>query len=94
MRLFTCTMRVRLLIGMGSLTKLMEQLSRAMQMGIFDPDMIPDIPKNTPPVVFDLSVDAGLLETATVLPTDVIALGYDQIIKQLTEGFMAPGVEP
>jgi hypothetical protein len=85
---------LELLIGMGSLTKLMEQLSRAMQMGIFDPDMIPDIPKNTPPVVFDLSVDAGLLETATVLPTDVIALGYDQIIKQLTEGFMAPGVEP
>ena len=85
---------LELLIGMGSLTKLMEQLSRAMQVEIFDPEMIPDIPKNTPPVVFDLSIDGGLLETATVLPTDVIALGYDQIIKQLTEGFKAPGVEP
>jgi hypothetical protein len=85
---------LELLIGMGSLTKLMQQLSRAIQIGIFDPDMIPEIPQNTPPVVFDLSIDGGLLETATVLPTAVIALGYDQILRQLTEGFMAPGVDP
>ena len=85
---------LEVLVGMGSLTKLMEQLSRALQVGLFDPDAMPDIPPNTPPVVFNLSVDKGLLETATVLPTDVIALGYDQIVRQLTEGFMAPGAAP
>lgn len=85
---------LEILVGMGSLTKLMEQLSRALQIGLFDPEMIPEIPANTPPVVFNLSIDGGLLETATVLPTDVIALGYDQIVRQLTEGFMAPGAAP
>ena len=85
---------LEVLIGMGSLTKLMEQLSRALQVGLFDPGMLPDIPANTPPVVLDLSLDDGLLETAVVVPTDVIALGYDEIVRQLTEGFQAPGDGP
>lgn len=77
---------MEILIGMGSLTRLMEQLSRAFQVGAFNAEMLPAIPENTPPVVFDLSVDQGRLETALVLPTQVIALGYDEILRQFLQG--------
>ena len=78
---------VEFLLGMGTLTKLLEQISRSLQVGLFDPEMLPQIPENTPPVAFDLSVDDGSLETATVIPTGVIAIGFDQVLEQMTRGF-------
>ncbi|MCH2145262.1 MAG: hypothetical protein MK082_08980, partial [Phycisphaerales bacterium] len=74
-----------LLIGMGTLTKLFEQLSRTLP--VIDPEMIPDIPPSTPPIAFDLSADSGLFETATVIPTGVIALVFDQVMEGLMQGF-------
>ena len=78
---------VEFLLGMGTLTKLLEQASRSLQVGLIDPRMLPRIPENTPPIAFDLSVEGGAIETATVIPTGVIAIGFDQILEQMTRGF-------
>jgi hypothetical protein len=82
---------VEVLIGMGTLSKLLEQLGRAIPM--INPEMFPSIPGNTPPIAFNLSVDKGLYETATVLPTGVIALAFDQVMEGLTQGFRGGDVE-
>jgi hypothetical protein len=82
---------IEVLIGMGTLSKLLEQLGRAIPM--VNPEMFPSIPANTPPIAFNLSVDKGLYETATVLPTGVIALAFDQVMEGLTGGFRGGNAE-
>jgi hypothetical protein len=75
---------VEFLLGLGTFTKLMEQLSRTLPM--MDPGMIPQIPEGTPPVAFDMEIDKGTIEMAIVVPTGVIALGFDQVMEQMMAG--------
>ena len=79
---------VEVLLGVGTFGKLVQQLARTVPM--IDPSMIPTIPKGTPPVAFDLAMGDGSVETATVIPTGVIAVVYDQMMEQATSRFNAP----
>jgi hypothetical protein len=60
---------------------------------MIDPSMMPSIPEGLPPVAFDLDIDKGSIETATVIPTGIIALVYDQVMEQMLSGFEAPRQE-
>jgi hypothetical protein len=79
------------LIGVGTFGTLFKQLARAVP--LLNIDLIPDIPKGLPPIAFDLSLQDGTIDTATVLPTGTLALVYDQIIEQLTQSFNTPDDE-
>lgn len=80
-----------LLLGVGTFGKLAAQLARTVPM--IDPSMMPSIPEGLPPVAFDLDIDKGSIETATVIPTGIIALVYDQVMEQMLSGFEAPRQE-
>ena len=75
---------VEILLGVGTFGKLIEQMARTVPM--IDPGMFPNIPQGTPPVAFDCAIDEGSMETATVIPTGVLALVMDQVMNQM----MAP----
>jgi hypothetical protein len=72
---------VEFLLGVGTFGKLVAQLARTVPM--FDPAMMPTIPEGTPPVAFDLAIDKATIETATVIPTGVIALVFDRVMEQV-----------
>lgn len=81
---------IEVLLGLGTFTKLLEQVSRTLPM--IDPGMIPQIPVGTPPIAFDMEIDKGTIETAVVIPTGVIALGFDQVMREMTASFgVGPG---
>ena len=75
---------VEILIGVGSFGKLLKQLSRAMPVNVFDPADLPVIPEGLPPIAIDMSTGTATFETATVVPTGVVALVYDQAVKWVT----------
>ena len=75
---------VEILIGVGSFGKLLKQLSRAMPVNVFDPADLPEIPEGLPPIAIDMSTGTATFETATVVPTGVVALVYDQAVKWMT----------
>ena len=75
---------VEILIGVGSFGKLLKQLSRAMPISTFDPADLPEIPEGLPPIAIDMKTDTASVESATVIPTGVIALVYDQVVKWMT----------
>ena len=75
---------VEMLIGVGSFGKLLKQLSRAMPVTIFDPADLPEIPEGLPPIAIDISTGTASVESATVIPTGVLALVYDQAVKWMS----------
>ena len=82
---------IEVLLGVGTFGKLAKQLTRTLPM--VQEDMIPDIPEGTPPVAFDVVIGDGLMETATVVPTGVIALVFDQVMEQATRRFNGADTE-
>jgi hypothetical protein len=83
---------VEILIGIGSFGKLLKQLSRAMPISVFDPAELPEIPEGLPPIAIDITTGAASVESATVIPTGVLALVYDQAVKWMTSQ-VAPGMD-
>ncbi len=81
---------VEILVGVGSFGKLLKQLSRAMPISVFDPADLPDFPEGLPPIAIDFTTGTASVESATVVPTGVVALIYDQAVKWMTSQ-MAPG---
>ena len=67
-------------IGFGSLGKLLNQLARSFPM--IEPDQMPQIPEGTPPVVLNLGYQDSTAEMALVVPSGVIALGIEQVMKE------------
>jgi hypothetical protein len=75
---------VEILVGIGSFGKLLKQLSRAMPISVFDAADLPVFPEGLPPIAIDITTGSASVESATVVPTGVLALVYDQAVKWMT----------
>lgn len=63
-------------LGVGQLGKLMQQVAGVVPGGGQAP--LPEIPTSTEPIAFAMEIERGTIETATVLPSTVLAIFYDQ----------------
>jgi hypothetical protein len=76
-------------IGVGQFGKLFQQLLTLVPGGDQMQAQVPQIPTSVEPIAFALEVDKGTVEGALVIPSGVLAIGFDQIKRQLT-GAAAP----
>lgn len=79
-------------LGVAQLGKLVQQLATMVPGGEGIP--IPQIPATVEPIAFALEVNQGTAETATVIPTGVLTIFYDQFKRQMTERGPAPAADP
>lgn len=71
-------------VGLGQFGKLIKQLAGMVPGGV-DEGMLPEIPVSTEPVAFAVSIDRGEFESALVLPATALALGYDQVVRGISQ---------
>jgi hypothetical protein len=75
-------------LGIGQFGKLLQQIASLIPGG--EGIQLPQIPTSVEPVAAALEVDRGTVETAIVIPSGVLALGFDQIRRQLLGTGPAP----
>ena len=71
-------------VGLGQFGKLIKQVA-GMVPGGADAGTLPEIPESTEPVAFAFAIDRGEFESALVLPATALALGYDQVVRGLSQ---------
>jgi hypothetical protein len=79
-------------LGVGQFGKLLQQIASLVPGG--EGIQLPQIPTSVEPVAGALEVDRGTVETAIVIPSGVLALGFDQIRRQLLGTGPAPAPAP
>lgn len=71
-------------VGIAQFGKLVQQLVTMVPGG--QETSLPQIPSNAEPIAFAMEVDGGAVETATVLPTSLLIIVYDQMKQQRIGG--------
>ncbi len=75
-------------VGVGQFGKLFQQVLTLVPGG--DTMRVPQIPTSVEPVAFALEIDKGTVETALVIPSGVLAVGFDEIKRQIMGAVPGP----
>jgi hypothetical protein len=58
------------------------------------PNAMPDIDVSSPPIGFGAAMHDSSMETTTIIPSAILAVMFDQAMKQAAGRVVAPVVEP
>ncbi len=75
-------------IGLGQISQLVRQAVASTN--IIPADTIPQVEPSVPPVGFAVAAGTQTIETATIIPSGVLAVIFDQVVKQAAAPAPAP----